>query len=85
MTSLLIKPLQIGKLTVAGRVFKSATSETRASEDGHVTEDLVEFYRPFAWAKTPLIITGNIYVSQQGKSTDRQTGAEDAVVGRAGG
>ena len=73
----LFSALQIGKLKVAGRVYKTATAETRADDDGFVTDELLDFYAPMADAGTPLIITGNIYISQAGKSTHRMTGADD--------
>lgn len=74
--SILFQPLSIGALEVAGRLFKTATSETRASEDGFVTEELLDFYEPIAAAGTPLIITGNLYVHRRGKATPRQCGAD---------
>ena len=72
----ILSDLQIGKLTVHGRVYKTATAETRADEDGYVTDELCEFYEPMAEAGTPLIITGNIYINAEGKSTHRMTGAD---------
>jgi 2,4-dienoyl-CoA reductase-like NADH-dependent reductase (Old Yellow Enzyme family) len=72
----LFAPLRIGPLEVAGRLFKSATAETRASEDGFVTDDLVRVYEQWARGGTPLIITGNLYVAPQGRSTHRQCGAD---------
>jgi len=72
----LTTPLQIGTMTVAGRLFKSATSETRSSTDGFVTDELLEFYEPIARGGTPLIVTGNLYVSLQGKSAARQAGID---------
>jgi len=77
------EPLEIGRMLVAGRLFKSATSETRATEDGFVTDELLEFYEPMARAGTPLIVTGNLYVSLQGKSAGRQAGidADDKLPG----
>ena len=66
--STLLKPLRIGRLTVPGRLYKSATSETRATDDGYVTDELLEFYEPMVRAGTPLIVTGNLYVSLQAKS-----------------
>lgn len=69
---ILWSPMKIGSMEVAGRLFKSATSETRATEDGFVTDELLDFYVPMAKAGTPLIITGNICVSQQGHSAARQ-------------
>ena len=69
-------PLQIGTMNVPGRLYKSATSETRASDDGYVTSDLLDFYRPMVAAGTPLIVTGNLYVSRQGQSAGRQAGID---------
>jgi 2,4-dienoyl-CoA reductase-like NADH-dependent reductase (Old Yellow Enzyme family) len=70
---------------VAGRVFKTATAETRASEDGFVTDELVRVYEQWARGGTPLIVTGNLFVSRQGKSTFRQCGADadDKIPGLA--
>jgi len=83
--SLAFTPLRLGPLEAAGRVFKTATAETRASEDGFVTDELVEAYDEWASGGTPLIITGNLYVSPQGKSTYRMCGvdADDKVPGLA--
>ncbi|WP_208949674.1 NADH:flavin oxidoreductase [Paraburkholderia dipogonis] len=64
-------PLRIGRMEVRGRVYKAATSETRATADGYVTDELLEFYAPIADGGTPLIVTGNIGVSQQGHSSGR--------------
>ncbi len=70
-------PIRIGALELPGRLFKTATAETRASADGFVTDEVVEFYRLIAMGDTPLIITGDNYVSRQGKSAPRQLGADD--------
>lgn len=75
--SVLFSPLRIGSLELPGRLFKTATAETRASPEGFVTGEVVEFYRLLAMGETPLIITGNLYVSRQGKSAPRQLGADD--------
>jgi 2,4-dienoyl-CoA reductase-like NADH-dependent reductase (Old Yellow Enzyme family) len=75
-TSPLLKPLQIGRLKVPGRLYKSATSETRATDDGYVTDELLEFYEPMVRAGTPLIVTGNLFVSLQAKSAGRQAGID---------
>lgn len=81
----LFTPVNIGKLTLSGRLIKTATAETRATDDGFVTPGLIDFYRPMALGGTPLIITGNIYVSLDGKSAPRQVGADndDKVPGLA--
>jgi 2,4-dienoyl-CoA reductase-like NADH-dependent reductase (Old Yellow Enzyme family) len=81
----LFEPLRIGPLEAAGRVFKTATAETRASEDGFVSDELVALYELWARGGTPLIITGNLYVAAQGKSTFRMCGADadDKIPGLA--
>lgn len=79
----LFEPLRIGGLTVKGRVFKAATTETLFSADGFVTDELIGFYEPIAYARTPLIITGGLYVNRQGKMFDRAGGidADDKIPG----
>lgn len=73
----LFTPIRIGTLDLPGRLFKTATAETRATDDGFVTQDVIDFYVPMAKGGTPLIITGNIYISQQAKSAPRQLGVDD--------
>jgi 2,4-dienoyl-CoA reductase-like NADH-dependent reductase (Old Yellow Enzyme family) len=73
---LLFTPIQMGGLALAGRLIKTATAETRATEDGFVTPELIAFYVPMAKGGVPLIITGNIYVSRDGKSAPLQLGAD---------
>ncbi len=73
----LFTPIRIGPLTLPGRLFKTATAETRATSDGFVTQDVIDFYLPIARGGTPLIITGNIYISLEGKSAPRQLGADN--------
>src|ERR1700752_1638809 len=77
MSDVISEPLRIGAMEVTGRLYKSATSETRATDDGFVTDALLEFYEPMAQAGTPLIVTGNLYISPQGKSAGRQAGIDD--------
>ncbi|CBL44565.1 NADH:flavin oxidoreductase [gamma proteobacterium HdN1] len=80
---MLFKPIRIGSLDVPGRVWKTATSETRATADGFVGDEFIRFYEPIAWAGTPLIITGNLYVGFSGKPTYRNAGidADDKIPG----
>lgn len=72
----LFEPLNIGSLELPARIFKTATAETRASENGFVGDELLAFYEPMARAKTPLIITGNMYVNEQGRQAARMCGAD---------
>lgn len=80
---MLFAPLRINGLEVRGRVFKTATTETLATEDGFIGDDYLRFYEPLAWAGTPLIITGNMYVGRSGKPTYRSPGidADDKLHG----
>ena len=73
---LLFSPISIGKLTLAGRLIKTATAETRATADGFANQAHLDFYGPMAKGGTPLIITGNIYVGLDGKSAPRQLGVD---------
>lgn len=81
--SVLFHPLRVGRMEVSGRVWKTATSETRATRDGFIENEFIDFYEPIAWAGTPLIITGNLYVSFSGKPTYRNAGidADDKIPG----
>ncbi len=81
----LFSPIRIGTLELPGRLFKTATAETRATADGFVTDEVIDFYVPIAKGGTPLIITGNIYISPQAKSAPRQLGvdADDKIPGLA--
>ena len=74
--SALFRPITLGGLTVPGRLFKTATSETRATADGLIGPEFLAFYEHVARGGTPLIITGNLYVSARGCSTPRQAGAD---------
>jgi 2,4-dienoyl-CoA reductase-like NADH-dependent reductase (Old Yellow Enzyme family) len=84
-SSPLFSPLDIGSLTLPGRLFKTATAETRATADGFATQAVIDFYTLIARGETPLIITGNIYVSRDGKSAPAQLGADhdDKIPGLA--
>jgi 2,4-dienoyl-CoA reductase-like NADH-dependent reductase (Old Yellow Enzyme family) len=74
--SILFTPLSLGKLSIAGRIIKTATSETRATADGFATQQQIDFYLPMAKGGVPLIITGNMYPSLDGKSTPLQMGVD---------
>ena len=79
----LFSPIRIGALELPARLFKTATAETRATGDGLVTQEVIDFYAPMASAGTPLIITGNMYISSQAKSAPRQLGVDhdDKIAG----
>jgi 2,4-dienoyl-CoA reductase-like NADH-dependent reductase (Old Yellow Enzyme family) len=77
MVSVLFTPIRVGKLTLPGRFAKSATLETRCTDDGFVTDALVEYYEQIAKGGTPLLITGNAYFSLYSKAAPRQLAVDD--------
>jgi len=81
----LFDPIRIGPIEAAGRLWKTATAETRATEDGFVGDELVDWYATLARGGVPLIITGNLYVAPEGKSTYRMCAADrdDRIPGLA--
>ncbi|WP_310620058.1 NADH:flavin oxidoreductase [Flexibacterium corallicola] len=56
--NLLFQSIKIGGVELSGRLAKSATVETRCTEDGFITDQLIEFYEEIARGGTPLIISG---------------------------
>ena len=72
----LFQPLKIGTMSIPGRIIKTATTETMSTENGFVTDALVQFYEPFAKAGTPLIITGNFYTQRSGRVYKLMPGAD---------
>jgi 2,4-dienoyl-CoA reductase-like NADH-dependent reductase (Old Yellow Enzyme family) len=51
---------KIGSLTLKNRIIRAATSETMATVDGAVTDQLVELYTDLAKGGAGLIITGHM-------------------------
>ena len=69
-------PKEIGEVLIKNRFVRSATYEGMASEDGKVTDKLVELYKELAKGGTGLIITGYMYVQQIGKGAPYMTGID---------
>jgi 2,4-dienoyl-CoA reductase-like NADH-dependent reductase (Old Yellow Enzyme family) len=61
-------------LEMKNRIFRSATAEVMADEDGRVTESLIELYRNLAKGGASTIITGFMYVSEDGKAIEKMVG-----------
>ncbi|MFX0145289.1 MAG: NADH:flavin oxidoreductase [Candidatus Hodarchaeota archaeon] len=72
MRKLYSKPKKIGGIELKNRFVRSATGERIASEDGRVTDDLIQFYKVLAEGGVGLIITGVTYVLSNGKSIPNQ-------------
>ena len=65
-------PKKIGEIEIKNRFVRSATGERLASEDGRVTDELVQFYKVLAEGGVGLIITGITYVHANGKGIPNQ-------------
>ena len=68
------KPKKIGNLEIKNRFVRSATYEGMATEEGYVTEKLIELYKKLAEGGVGLILTGYTYVQKSGIAFDKQMG-----------
>ena len=68
------EPITINGLELANRFVRSATWEGMATDDGGVSEKLVETMTVLAKGGVGLVIPGHIYVQPEGKATPWQLG-----------
>ena len=68
------KPKKIGKLEIKNRFVRSATYEGLATDEGEITEKLVDFYKKLAEGGSGLIITSYAFIQQSGKANNKQIG-----------
>lgn len=68
---LLLQPIRIGGVEIAGRLAKAAYTETMCSEDGFVTDQLIQHYEELARGGTPLLITGATYFNKYSQAMKR--------------
>ena len=64
---LLFEETSLANLTIKNKIFRAATSETAANENGDITENLIDFYRKLARGGTGLIFTGHMYIEKEGQ------------------
>lgn len=69
---ILFSPRKIGNVQIKNRIVRSATFERRAGKYGHVSDQLIEFYRELARGGTGLIITGFTAVDPSGTASPYQ-------------
>ncbi len=69
-----LTPGQLGSLKLRNRLVRAPTSETMATADGLVTDELVEHYRKLAAGGAGLLITGHVFVEANGKYEAWQLG-----------
>lgn len=72
----LFEPCSIGNMELRNRFVRSATWEGMATEQGEVTDDLVELYRDLGKGGVGLVISGYIYVDLRGKCSHGMLGLE---------
>jgi len=65
----LFSPKKIGNVEVKNRIIRSATWTGTATEDGYVTDKLINFYNKLAEGGTGLIISGYIAIEPAGAAT----------------
>ena len=66
-----LKPAEVGGVSVRNRIFRSATEEGLADDEGLPTEALARRYEALAKGEIGCIITGYIGVSREGESSIR--------------
>jgi 2,4-dienoyl-CoA reductase-like NADH-dependent reductase (Old Yellow Enzyme family) len=65
---------RIGNMVLENRIVRAATWENRATDEGFVTDELIDFTAELARGGVGLIITGISYVTEEGKIIFGQTG-----------
>jgi 2,4-dienoyl-CoA reductase-like NADH-dependent reductase (Old Yellow Enzyme family) len=80
--SYLIKPLQVGNLTLSNRLVMPPMATSKAELDGKVSKDVLEYYNEKSiGGHMSLIIIEHSFINQQGKASNQQLSvAEDSVV-----
>ena len=68
------KPKNIRKLEIKNRFVRSATYEGLATEEGEITDRLINFYKTLSEGGVGLIITSYAFVQQSGRANEKQIG-----------
>jgi len=69
----LFSPEKIGNVEIKNRIVRSATYTHSATDDGHVTDEMINFYSNLAKGGTGLIITGITTIDKVGNIQPGQT------------
>ncbi len=72
MSDILFSPIRINSISIKNRFVRSATQDYYANDDGSVSKENIELYSKFK--DIGIIMTGYIYIAENGKSTSRQLG-----------
>ncbi len=76
MTAKISDPKEIGILSIKNRFVRSATYERLATDDGYVTDELVDFYKILASGGVGLVITGLAYIQPNAQAMPYQIGID---------
>ena len=74
LMSVLFTGKTVGNLEIKNRFVHSGTYECMATEEGEVTDALIQRYRNLARGDVGLIVTGYMSVHQSGRAAKHQTG-----------
>ena len=72
--STVYSPGKIGNVEIPNRLVRSATYESRATVDGHITDELINLYGEFARGGIGLTITGVTNVREDGRQLSLMVG-----------
>ncbi len=73
----LFDPIDVGPLTLKNRIIMPAMAMDLATEEGEITDDVIEHYRRRAKGGVGLIVTEHLYVRPDGRYSVKQPGIYD--------
>ncbi|WP_202320169.1 NADH:flavin oxidoreductase [Archaeoglobus neptunius] len=74
---LLFTPVETENLRMKNRLVRSATAESMATKEGFVTDEMVELYKKLAEGGAGTVITGYMFVSEEGRASYKMTGISE--------
>ena len=74
---MLFTPIETEHLRMKNRLVRSATAESMATKEGFVTEEMIELYTKLAEGGVGTIVTGYMFVSEDGRASFKMTGISD--------
>ncbi len=72
--SKLFSPYFMGELEIKNRFVRSATTSYWSSDEGILSDPIIDYYKQLAEGNIGLIIKGHSYVSEKGKAHSKQSG-----------
>ncbi|KUO51088.1 MAG: NADH oxidase [Desulfitibacter sp. BRH_c19] len=78
----LLKPLQVGKLTLSNRLVMPPMATSKSEADGKVTQEIVQYYKEKSeGGYISLVTIEHSFISQEGKASKNQLSvADDCVI-----